>query len=72
MAVNIFQALDNIKNYIASGKKVVICLDDQFDSFKNYLDEYEIEYQIILPNQEPISNLSFVKFNLIEGFELYK
>lgn len=72
VAVNIFQALDNIKNYIASGKKVVICLDDQFDSFKNYLDEYEIEYQIILPNQEPISNLSFVKFNLIEGFELYK
>ena len=72
VAMNIFQALENIQKYIENGKKVIVCLDDQFESFKTYLDEYDIKYDIISLDQEPTSSLSFVKFNLVEGFEFYK
>ena len=71
VAPNIFQAIENIKNYVSNGNKVIICLFDQYDSFKQYLDEFDIEYQEIDGTKEPIADLSLVRFNLSEGIDLY-
>ena len=72
IANTIFQAIENIKTYLLNGKKVIICLEDQYDSFKSYLDEFELEYQEISTNQYPTAKLNLVRFNLNEGVELYK
>lgn len=72
VAPNIFQALENIKNYIENGKKVIVCLSNQYESFKDYLNEFEYKYQEIGLNDVVTSSLSLVKFNLSEGVDLYK
>jgi transcription-repair coupling factor (superfamily II helicase) len=72
-ASNIFKAIEMIKEYNDEGKKVIICLDEtQYDSFKQYLDEYEIKYEEINPNDIPNENLGITHEKLIEGFEFYR
>ena len=72
VAVTIFQALENIKNYQKNGKKVVICLDKQYESFKEYLDEFEVEYQVIDSDENLGEVLSLIKYDLSEGIDLYQ
>lgn len=72
IAPSIFQAIENIKNYIANGKKVVVCLFDQYESFIDFLKEFEIGFVEISSNQNPTEPLSICKFNLSEGIEDYQ
>ena len=71
VAVNVFQALDNIKNYQNNGKKVIICLDKQYDSFKEYLHEFDVEYQEIESDEKLDHPLSLIRYDLSEGIDLY-
>ena len=72
IAPSIFQAIENIKTYIANEKKVVVCLYDQYESFTDFLKEFEINFVEISLNQSPIESLSICKFNLSEGIEDYQ
>ncbi len=68
---SIFKALEIIDKYIIEGNKVIVALGEtQFNTFIEYLDEYEREYEIIEPNSSPKGNLGICKMNLNEGFEL--
>ena len=71
VAINIFQALDNIKIYQNHGKKVVVCLDRQYDNFKEYLNEFDIKYQEINSDEKLDHLLSLIKYDLSEGVDLY-
>lgn len=71
VASNAIKSIDNVLKYIEDNKKVIICLlDNQYETYKNYLDDFEVEYEQIEPNQIPKSSLGITKFKLLEGFEL--
>lgn len=72
VAPNLFKAIENINNYIEEGKKVIVCLKDQYDSFKQYLKEFELDYQEIDLDTYIDKSLSLVHYDLNEGFELYE
>lgn len=72
VASNIFQAIENIKNYQKNGKKVIICLNDQYDSFKEYLNEFDIKYKEIKSDINLEEGLSLIRYNLSEGIDLYQ
>ncbi|MDD6302892.1 MAG: transcription-repair coupling factor [Bacillales bacterium] len=71
IASNIFHSFELIDEFINEGKKVIACFNNtQFDSYKEYLDDYQKEYKIINPNQVPNSDFAITHFPLTEGFEL--
>lgn len=72
VAPNVFQAIENIKNYIENGKQVIVCLQDQYDSFKEYLREFDVKFEEITSEISLENPLCIVNFDLREGIELYK
>lgn len=72
VASSVFQAIENIKNYQENGKKVIICLDSQYDTFKEYLHEFDIEFEEIKTDEELKHPLSLIRFNLSEGIDYYE
>ena len=72
VAPNVFQALENIKNYQENGKKVIVCLENQYDSFKEYLKEFDIEFDEVTNDNNLNNSLSLIRFDLSEGIDLYK
>lgn len=69
-ASNIFKAIEMIDEYVSEGKKVIVCLDEnQYDSFKQYLNEYGSDYEEIEPNEIPKKNIGITIEKLTEGFE---
>ncbi len=68
---SILKSFELIDKFQIDGNKVVVALNDsQFDTFLDYLDDYQKEYEIIEPNQTPKRNLGVTKMKLEEGFEL--
>lgn len=72
VAPNVFQAIENIKNYIENGKQVIVCLQDQYDSFIEYLREFDVKFEEITSEISLENPLCIVNFDLREGIELYK
>ena len=70
VASNVLKSIENIQKYQENNKKVIICLlDNQYETYKNYLDDFDVEYEEIFPNQIP-KGIGLTKFKLLEGFEL--
>lgn len=70
VASNVIKSIENVEKYLSEDKKVIICLlDAQYETYKNYLDDFGITYQEIKPNEIP-SSIGLTKFKLLEGFEL--
>ena len=66
-----YNVIENIKKYQENDKKVIVCLlDNQYDTYKNYLDDFDVSYEEIDANQIPKKGLGLTKFKLLEGFEL--
>ena len=72
VAPNVFQAIENIKNYIENGKQVIVCLQDQYDSFIEYLRGFDVKFEEITSEISLENPLCIVNFDLREGIELYK
>lgn len=71
VASNLIKSIDNIQKYKEQGKKIIICLvDNQYDTYKNYLEDFEVEFEEIMPNEIPKNSVGITKFKLLEGFEL--
>lgn len=69
---NVFQTLENIKAYIENNKKVIVCLpNNQLEGFKEYLNEFNVEYKEIKKEEDSNAPLSLVEYDLNEGFEFY-
>ena len=70
VASNVLKSIENIQKYQENNKKVVICLlDNQYETYKNYLDDFDVQYEEISPNQIP-KGIGITNFKLLEGFEL--
>ena len=71
VASNVIKSIENVEKYVSDNKKVIICLlDSQYDTYKNYLDDFSIKYEEIKPNEIPSNHIGLTKFKLLEGFEL--
>ena len=71
VASSVLKSIDNIKEYINQNKKVIVCLtNNQYETYKNYLDDFEIDYEEIQPNIIPKKEIGLTNFKLVEGFEL--
>ena len=71
VASNIIKSIENVEGYIKEGKKVIICLlDAQYDTYKSYLDDFDIKYEEINPSEVPSNGIGLTQFKLLEGFEL--
>ena len=71
VASNVIKSIDNVEKYVLEDKKVIICLlDSQYETYKNYLDDFGVEYEEIKPNEVPTNSIGLTKFKLLEGFEL--
>jgi transcription-repair coupling factor (superfamily II helicase) len=71
VANNILKAIENIKSYVNLGKKVIVCLvDNQYDTFKEYLKEYEVPFEEISIKHLPQGDVGIANIKLNEGFEL--
>lgn len=72
IAPNLFQATENIRDYLNRGYKVVVCLSAQYDVFKEFLETVSLEYAEMNAEDEVVFPLSLLKFDLPEGFDLYE
>lgn len=68
---NVIKSIENLEKYTLSGYKIVVCLlDNQYKTYKSYLEDFEIKFDEIEPNQLPNEQIGLTHFKLLEGFEL--
>lgn len=72
IAPNLFQATENIRDYLNRGYQVAVCLSAQYDVFKEYLQSASLDYAESGTEEELGAPLTLLKFDLPEGFDLYE
>lgn len=65
---NILNSITLIDEYKKNGYKIVICLNDNFNKYQEFLKENNIEYQIITTDLEQIQDINIYQYDLKIGF----
>lgn len=65
---NILNSLTLINEYTKNGYKIIICLTDNLEKYRDFLLSNNIEFQKIEKDELPISSINLCHFNLSSGF----